>query len=97
MVFMLRRNLALVALLVVTLALCINAYTVIQNRDSQVRTCQQVESLKSVVRQVLAQSAESLGRKGTAGFSYYRTHPEELAAAKLSIESEIADFKARRC
>lgn len=97
MLMFLRRNLALVTLLLVTIAVGAMVYSSLHNQRIQADTCRQVEALKTVVRQVITQSAATLGRKGTPGYAYYRAHPEELRVAKRDARIELSEFGPRRC
>lgn len=92
-----RRNLALLTLLMVTIAVGATAYTALGNQNAQLVTCRQVEALKEVVRQVIRQGDDALGRSGSAGFAYYQAHPKELAAARAAGNAELNEFGARHC
>lgn len=65
--------------------------------DSQQNACRQVESIKTVLREIVTRSAYELGKPGTNGYAYYVEHPAELAAAKHAAVAELAEFAPGRC
>jgi hypothetical protein len=46
---------------------------------------------------VIASSAKTLGKKGTAGYAYYRLHPTELAQAIAAAKVELQTFTPIPC
>ena len=67
------------------------------NRSQLGTACVEVQRLETVIRAVLVQSLQTFGKKGSAGFAYYRAHPAELAAARVSLRHEIREFSGRAC
>lgn len=59
--------------------------------------CLQIENLKGAIRLVVGQGVSSLGHKGSAGYAYYISHPQELAAAKVAGAQELLIFKPTPC
>lgn len=67
------------------------------NQAAQKNTCQQVQQLERVIYAQVVRSGQTLGRKGTAGYAYYRAHPVELAAARAEVRNEARQFSGHRC
>lgn len=93
----LRHNLAGLTLLCCALTLFLGAYVVGQKSSDQRATCQQVETLKTVIYKQVQASANLLGKKGTAGYAYYHEHPDELANAKQQLTQELSAFGPSPC
>lgn len=97
MISWLRRNVIWIALLLIAASLFLHVYSVEEIHTAQVHACQQVEGLKTVLREIVDRSAHQIGQKGTAGYAYYKHHPQELADAQKAARTELSQFAPGRC
>ena len=68
------------------------------NLQSQTQVvCVRVQKLQGVIVAVLEQTLRTFGQRGTPGYLYYRAHPAELIAGRMSLEHEITEFRSQRC
>lgn len=71
-----------------------------QRRTAGQRThaiCVEIERVKRTIRNSISASDRSLGQPGTAGYTYYKVFPQELARAHAQNRVEINRFRARHC
>jgi hypothetical protein len=92
-----RRNTMNIVMVLVAVAIATSSWAIIQVLNHTNTNCQQIEAVKGAIRVVVKDSTKALGAKGTAGYFYYRSHPDELAAAKAAGIAELLVFKPRAC
>src|SRR5690242_7056678 len=61
------------------------------------RICHGQNDIRNTLRTLVAASDKQLGKPGSAGYDYYRTHKQELAAAHQTNQQTIALFKPLNC
>lgn len=90
-----RSVLSLAALVLVVVLMLVVVW--LRVSDAQRSACRQIESVKTVLRDIVDRSAHEIGRPGTAGFAYYHAHPQELRAARENARAELSQFAPGRC
>lgn len=64
----------------------------IDNAESQLQECQQVEAVKSALRDTIGASLKTM-----PSIAYYKKHPHELEAALKETHLSLSRFAARDC
>ena len=59
--------------------------------------CQSINGLKGLIAASILASSSHLGQPGSAGYSYYSTHPSELAAAKSETLTTLKFYAPSPC
>lgn len=59
--------------------------------------CLQSQAGRQVLRDIIIHNDSQLGKPGTAGFRYYKEHPEELDAAHRSNGATLAKLPVIDC
>lgn len=61
------------------------------------RNCHRVAHIDLIIQQLGQRGLRTIGVKGSAGYAYYRTHPDELRIARNQLEQQIHDFTPNTC
>lgn len=92
-----RRYALVTVLLLVLVSVTLNVVTLAYQTATSSRNCHQIENIKTEIRSVIASQIATLGTPGSAGYTYYATHPAELAQARKAAAAELVVFAASRC
>lgn len=70
----------------------------ITSNHSQTRdTCRQVQTLKGAIGTLIGQDLHSIGKPGSGGYAYFKSHPDELAHTKSVLTKDVASFRPKHC
>lgn len=92
------RALTIYVPLAITFLLALTAYQI--NHDNSrltLKVCHGQNQVRETIAGLIATNDKQLGQKGTAGYAYYRQHPDELAAGHKANAAALKTFGPLKC
>lgn len=65
--------------------------------DRVTGVCKGQNEIRTTLRTLIVGSDKTLGKPGSAGYAYYKAHPEELAAAHRANHQTLVVFRPLKC
>lgn len=67
------------------------------SKDTTRKVCKGQNEIRMTIRRLVVVSDGQLGKKGSAGYAYYKDHADELQAAHKANRDTIQRFAPLRC